>query len=189
MRLSGVRFSEAPRLTRVSGSGDACRPSGPTPDLLRRIVVIIPSSENRWQLGRSAGALSRAEPTRAALSASCPPQRYSGGSRRPHRGTFRVTPLPSGCTSPSLAAPWGLTERMERVAQRTVPLPEDDVAADDAKATITLHAGDVDLTEGESAHLPGVPGRFSGAARRGDRPLGTGQQPRLPERADGNGVR
>ena len=71
MRLSGVRFSEAaPRLTRVSGSGDACRPSGPTPDLLRRIVVIIPSSENRWQLGRSAGALSRAEPSRA--DTGCP---------------------------------------------------------------------------------------------------------------------
>ena len=75
------------------------------------------------------------------------------------------------------------------MAQRTVPLPEDDVAADDANATIMFHAGDVDLTEGGAAHLPGVLGRFSGAARRGDRPVGTGQQPRLRERADGNGVR
>ena len=74
------------------------------------------------------------------------------------------------------------------MAQRTVPLPEDDVAADDANATIMFHAGDVDLTEGDAAHLPGVLGRFSGAARRGDRPV-TGQQPRLRERADGNGVR
>ena len=78
---------------------------------------------------------------------------------------------------------------MDRVAQRTVPLPEDDVAAVDANATIVFHTCDVDLTEGDAAHLPGVPGRFSGAARRGDRSVGTGQQPRLPERADGNGVR
>ncbi len=75
------------------------------------------------------------------------------------------------------------------MVQRTVPLPEDDVAADDANARIMLHAGDVDLTEGNAAHLPGVLGRFSGAARRGDRPVGTGQQPRLPGRADGSGVR
>jgi len=75
------------------------------------------------------------------------------------------------------------------VAQRTVPLPEGDVAADDANATIMFHSCDVDLTEGDAAHLPGVPGRFSGAARRGDRSVGTGQQPRLSERADGNGVR
>ena len=78
---------------------------------------------------------------------------------------------------------------MDRVAQRTVPLAEDDVAANDASATIMFHAGDADLIHGDAAHLPGVLGRFSGAARRGDRPVGTGQQPRLPERADGNGVR
>ena len=75
------------------------------------------------------------------------------------------------------------------MAQRTVPLPEDDVAAVDANATIVFHTCDVDLTEGDAAHLPGVPGRFSGAAGRGDCSVGTGQQPRLPERADGNGVR
>lgn len=78
---------------------------------------------------------------------------------------------------------------MERVAQRTVPLPEDDIAADDANATIMFHAGDVDLTHGDAGRVPGVLGRFSGTARHGDRPVGTGQQPRLPERADGNGVR